>query len=172
MDRSVVASSSLRLGRVVLHTQRRGRRWAGRPVGALPVGLSRDSGTNCPMDSVRATVAYVALRAQFGLLSRTASKPSKAQAPPLAWQRPMRLVMRVYARACSACGLAHVCLFLSRARGQCALVRLCVLWPRMRAPFVADSSAARLKSSKSRCVSTRLRGRSAGWCAGACVSGA
>jgi hypothetical protein len=40
LDRSVVASSSLRLGRVVLHTQRRGRRWAGRPVGALPVGLS------------------------------------------------------------------------------------------------------------------------------------
>ena len=36
--------------------------------------------------------------------------------------------MRVYARACSACGLAHVCLFLSRAGGQRAraLVRLCV----------------------------------------------
>ena len=125
LDRSVVASSSLRLGRVVLHTQRRGRRWAGRPVGALPVGLR---GRHCPIDSVRATVAYVPLRAQFGLLSRTASKPSKAQAPPLAWHRPMCLVMRVYARACSACGLAHVCLFLSRAGGQRAraLVRLCV----------------------------------------------
>jgi hypothetical protein len=123
LDRSVVASSSLRLGRVVLHTQRRGRRWAGRPVGALPVGLR---GRHCPMDSVRATVAYVPLRAQFGLLSRTASKPSKAQAPPLAWHRPMCLVMRVYARACSACGLAHVCLFLSCAGGQRALMRLCV----------------------------------------------